>query len=743
MATTPIGWWQRLSKVFSRQRVLLWTAFSTCFFVFLTNLVLTMLAFTRLRTSSPDNYVRDVYSGSCDVAERASIGAHALVNILSTMMLWASNLAMQLVAAPTREAVDMAHERGQWLDIGILSLRNMLATPKPDIAVWMLLATSSLPVHFLYNSVIFNTLHANAWRYYSVREDFFTPPHANCSESPVPSREFFEPRDWDVASDLLQDYHDRRDVYKNVSILDCLKRFDNPFDYRPNVFLVHASPPVGNGCPKYKSIPQPAWSVITTWVRRLNEGERFDPATLCYHSSSSGGFNRTTDCGLLASNELSLEAAQNFIPGEETHLKTDYCIYDDSITPANQVQRKCYLQCSPHILAAVTAFNWIKCLCILWVIRRCERRKLLNTLGDTIASFLERPDPWTKDFGVASKASIMNSRKFPTARRGVPIIWERSAVRWWHAVGTAPWAISICFMLLVGAAASVNIGQEVITQKSYRRDASLPGLWKLGFGEAKSEAMISWHQQEKGLRGLLENLLVANIWQFLLSVLYISFNVILTTQLVAREWAGYAATIDPKTKKAKTLRVSKPKGSQRATYYLSMPYRYGLPVNIIFTAAHWLLSQSTFTIRLLFFDWDGTPLPGRTLAGFSIIPSFFAIVLTSSMFTAYILNAIFRWYPADPRMPLVGTNSLAISANCHPPKNDKAANLKAVTWGVVESESQNTEERRCTFTSLPAEPPGNEIPVLGLDENPPEGKKGRSLDCESWWYARLGIFAGP
>jgi len=107
------------------------------------------------------------------------------------------------------------------------------------------------------------------------------------------------------------------------------------------------------------------------------------------------------------------------------------------------------------------------------------------------------------------------------------------------------------------------------------------------------------------------------MWQFLISSLYLSFTVILTSQLVSREWAQYAIT-------PKGLRVSKRReeSRQRSTFFISMPLRFGLLIMAVFAVEHWLLSQSTFVIRVLMFDWDGTPLPGRTTSGFSVIPSF-------------------------------------------------------------------------------------------------------------------------
>jgi len=147
VTSTPAFKW--LWTNISHRKVVLWIAFSTCCTVFLTNLVLAIVSYTHLSNTSPDSYIRDVYSGDCSVVGRADTGVHLAINVLSTGMLWASNLAMQLVGSPTRKLIDEAHEQGEWLDIGIVSFHNLRSVPRANLVVWILLASSSLPIHFL------------------------------------------------------------------------------------------------------------------------------------------------------------------------------------------------------------------------------------------------------------------------------------------------------------------------------------------------------------------------------------------------------------------------------------------------------------------------------------------------------------------------------------------------------------------------------------------------------------------
>jgi hypothetical protein len=106
----------------SRQDVLLTTAALTSVSVLFVETVVTI---TLLSKYKPRGGVVSMYEGSCSWVKNIDIGAHLLVNVLSTLLLGASNLRMQLLAAPTREEVDKAHLKKRWLDIGVPSWRNL------------------------------------------------------------------------------------------------------------------------------------------------------------------------------------------------------------------------------------------------------------------------------------------------------------------------------------------------------------------------------------------------------------------------------------------------------------------------------------------------------------------------------------------------------------------------------------------------------------------------------------------
>lgn len=106
------------------------------------------LIFVKVRYNSLDG-IAELYSGDCAKVDKLKIGTHLAINALATGLLSASNYAMQVLSAPTRREVDLAHSKRQWLDIGLPSLRNLPSIARSRLLVWSCLLSSSVPLHLM------------------------------------------------------------------------------------------------------------------------------------------------------------------------------------------------------------------------------------------------------------------------------------------------------------------------------------------------------------------------------------------------------------------------------------------------------------------------------------------------------------------------------------------------------------------------------------------------------------------
>jgi hypothetical protein len=97
---------------------------------------------------------RTLHDGPCDNTKKINIGVHLIINILGSIILGVSNYCMQCMNAPTRTEVDQAHSNFRWVDIGIPSLRNLDKISGLGVVLWLLLGSSSVPLHLLYVSIL-------------------------------------------------------------------------------------------------------------------------------------------------------------------------------------------------------------------------------------------------------------------------------------------------------------------------------------------------------------------------------------------------------------------------------------------------------------------------------------------------------------------------------------------------------------------------------------------------------------
>jgi hypothetical protein len=170
--------------------------------------------------------------------------------------------------------------------------------------------------------------------------------------------------------------------------------------------------------------------------------------------------------------------------------------------------------------------------------------------------------------------------------------------------------------------------------------------------------------------------------------------------------------------KRKGLRVSsQPQGAQRFTYFLQLPYRFSIPLLTLSGALHWMVSQSIFVVAIDVYDAVGDPGTGLsgdhndfTTLGFSPI-AIVSVIVVALVMVVFIVGIGFMPYKRG--MPLVGSNSMAISAACHTVEADEThdgvktrsnAATKRVRWGVMRA-ANGDEIGHCGFSAEHVEAP--------------------------------------
>jgi hypothetical protein len=372
--------------------------------VLLLNIILAIIAATKW---DPIEGIATSYTGDCTVAARWTTAVHLVINILSSLLLGASNYCMQRLVAPTRKEVDNAHAQRKWLDIGIPSVRNLRLIDKHRMLPWFMLFLSSVPLHFLYNSVIFQTIGANQVYFLIVDQKFFTDKN-NWSYANYNST-------WDndftrLQNTLLDDKYLDRTLFENITDAECRSRYTAPF----------ISSGAGFGVPE-----QGEW-------RKLF-GMREDNSLRTY-------FNGSEKLG---------------IAGYGGKLKFSYCLSQRSPPPT------CNIQFSQSILHIVIACNILKIGLMIFILWRLNQETIV-TIGDAIKSFLHRPDSTTVNRCLMSTRTI--DRLWKTQEQFGQPFKQTEREHWFVACSKRRWVISL--LLYFGAIITTGVLMNIIHSHS-------------------------------------------------------------------------------------------------------------------------------------------------------------------------------------------------------------------------------------------------------------------------------------
>ncbi|KAI1408787.1 hypothetical protein F5Y13DRAFT_204536 [Hypoxylon sp. FL1857] len=655
-----------------------------------TNLGLTIYAIV---SYGSQNGVGTIYKGDCNKVKTLDQWIHLLINFLSTGLLAASNYCMQLQAAPTRADVDHAHQadahernrahkEGQWLDIGVPSLRNLWYISNWRRFAWALLALSSVPVHLIYNSAVFQSLASNDYTIAVVKDSFVNGSSWNLTTAENNRRGDFGWEDFRVNppnrnyTEIILDMQQNAmsTGWEDMNISACFALYNDYFA------------PQGNGVIFVKNDTGAEDDSLLMYVSIIPRSDDWAKNMWAAMNGSESFVARATD----------LPVTKWFLGPKQ--YEVSHCRVQDPDTITNQ----CRFEYSPPIMYTICALNIIKAfvmLCI-WSVRRwqdAERtdadKAVLYTLGDAVASFMRRPDPTTVDMGLATKGDFIRRRP-----------WKNRLEKrnfWFKAASIRRWIVLLFLCCLTIVIVAILLGVSFVSLRHRKFSTSIPALWQLGFGNLTPYTYLVIGLPREDPEGLISNVLLANLPQLVLSILYIFYNSMLSTFLVQREFSRMCR------KQRKPLRVSEPIGIQRSSYFISLPLRYGIPIYTTSALMHWLISQSLFLARITAICADGNPeiCPGGQVdlansfstCGYSPIAVFITILVGA--FIVLVIVAIgLRTY--DGTMSMASTNSMAISAACHVLQEDREDGyLLPVQWGVVEIKDG---VGKCAFTTAPA-----------------------------------------
>ncbi|KAJ5375433.1 hypothetical protein N7517_007439 [Penicillium concentricum] len=618
-----------------------------------------------------------IYDGDCGIVKRWSLGLHLIINILSTLILAASNYCMQTLVAPTREEVDAAHARGQWLDIGGASIRNLLAIGRGRLGLWIILMLTASPFHLMYNSMVFESFSNHDFRVFVAPKDMNssnvhslgTPALEKCF-APEYRSNTLRSLTWnEVASEFASDNYEPHKSDKCSS-------FGSPHSGIKALALLTDDLTVGDGGNA---------SVLTASSSPLFVGNTVYASPFAFKNAEIEDSIECID-GSPFSPEYGFDhsVGQNYTVNECLVMK---------------VGEHCQLLYSPPICIAIALAAFAKVVAMFLAARVGRNRSPpLLTIGDAISSFILRPDPTTNNLCWLSSTHVREGAWTRTREASAPVYrslskpgsWSRAVTRWrWIAT------LSSCFLTLITGIVMFFVclvdsdGQWISTSQ----------FKNLFSSDVDESDYYTFHVV--GVKGMLQSVVFANIPQLAVTICYYCYNAVLTSMVAAAEYSSYGI-------ERKALRVTWPikSSQQRSTYWLSIPYRYSVPVLLLYMTLHWTISQSIFYLEIVTYTALDQKLWSTSSLGYS---STFILFSTLVGVVMMLTLCILRLRRLKSNAPLAASCSAAISAACHPPTHENldAAIRGKLKWGQTTSlpvESINSEgdepgKGHCSFTS--------------------------------------------
>ncbi|KAI3336909.1 hypothetical protein HD806DRAFT_475133 [Xylariaceae sp. AK1471] len=681
------------------------------------------------------------YSGDCDEGNVSHLntGLHFLINVVSTLVLASSNFFMQILNAPSREEVDAAHAKAYWLIIGVSSVGNIFRVSRFKLWCWVALLLSSVPIHLLFNSVVFETDFRESDFHLTIATEKFTnggayfPPGASLFLPGIlPKEEIEHGKQYTHITNLfnlisssetslgygfpvyLSDYYsdDRSETFQNLSTIaadsgrwkklepsDCKEIY---FDcsglkkYRDVVLIINHEGWIRDEMWSIQSFDATFWDVYVPSRERnnlffdaqcmmyagFNVAGEANCVNICSNAMGSGsiihGSPQLTDWNYSFQSDPVLRGVDISYASPYWHpisfqnlqngaldLSVDYCL-------AQPLESTCRVGLSPILLLVVTVCVVCKTsaaiLATLLLSRQDETP--LVTLGDAMATFIEKPESITTvycTFGQAEIRKVMASHSvfvLSKARK-----WK--AVRKLRALALPGYVWVTSYLLCV-----VGIGVCTSLFASAYQTHGLTG----DFFQSDGNSFIPFRFS------LLGAVLLANTPQLLLSFCYLTYNNLFTYLQIAREWGKYSEGYS-------SLRVTDPQGHQSSTYRLQLPYRYSLPLMGASAILHWILSNTIYVFisiggyysknNLVFHD-QSLPDNSAVFVGYST-----RALLTLTVLSIFLtsLPIILSLKQLPPNIVIPGCNSLAISAACHVSRLSNAVKHQDIGDNAIYSRS--------------------------------------------------------
>jgi len=274
--------------------------------------------------------------------------------------------------------------------------------------LWFVLFATSIPIHMLYNSVIYSSTAMTDCAAFLVTPDFVTGGPWNqtvleLADGHTPPARLGNNTNIDLYG-IISNVQIKaiNNSLQKLSDYDCYQGFvgSQDFPYHWSDVLVVTNLTRTNSF--IMGFVNPAASLdYSNWICNATQNNY-----TCDDLVQPGGIWQVPDVPNCSPDELVVEPCY-----DTSTPKVAYCL-------AEPFTAQCKLNASPLLLLVVIVFNIIKLSCLLWISSWSNFDPLVTT-GDAISSFLKDPDCTIERLGPISITQVCKSRKMGILYGGI------------------------------------------------------------------------------------------------------------------------------------------------------------------------------------------------------------------------------------------------------------------------------------------------------------------------------------
>lgn len=462
-----------------------WHRSAICFHILSGMICLSMMSFIIFCTHGGTFGTTQLFSGHCNRAVNINRAFQAVLALLAIGISVSFDFFIRLISSPTVEDLRQAHSKGHSFDIGVHSIRNVRQISHLRTFGWMILILLTVPIQWLFHSIIFACFSSTDYSRFAVSEafttghDFAYPGVAflgqNAFNETTGLQSQFDAilpglrsasRDWErlEAKDCALAYSEElisRQTYRNVLLVVKAGPDADAQGWTSAKVWNHTRPPAypGESISLYKpDLLNSLWSFDINCSVDTQSGW-YSTCRTSYDDNSALEEFETPGVGYIyytyPGEESVTEIPWTHSPLSPFNTSADFQSISVKYCLSEPYQAHCKIYASNFFLLLTLICILLGCTCSVLITYSSWYKETCQSLGDALQAFLKDGESFVQMPEVSTLGCYPNSEEYAVSRWTPVLKWKGTRSKWSQNVSTTTWIwiyVPIGIVLLGGSA---------------------------------------------------------------------------------------------------------------------------------------------------------------------------------------------------------------------------------------------------------------------------------------------------